>query len=468
MACGIGLIGLGVMGRNLALNLRDRGHGVAVHDTTAAALDALAAEAGIVTCRDPAQLVDALTTPRIVLLMVPAGRAVDDAIDRLASHLQPGDIVIDGGNSHFLDTRRREAALAARGLRFLGIGISGGEAGARDGPAIMVGGDAAAYVAVQPILESIAARAGGRPCCAHFGADGAGHFVKMLHNGIEYADMQLIAETVFLLRHRRGLSLDAIADLFASWNDGPLGSFLVEITATVLRHRDRETGRPLVDLILDRAGQKGTGQWASVAALELGVPAPTIIEAVAARALSALQPERVAAAAATPGAAAATGEPPSVEAYRDALLGAKVSAYAQGFAVLAAAREHYGWALELGATARVWQGGCIIRARLLADIEIAFAQPPAPVNLLRVPALTDRIADALPGWRRVVADGIAAGLPLPALSSALAYCDAYRTGRLWADVIQAQRDYFGAHGFQRIDRPGTFHVDWGPADRSTP
>jgi 6-phosphogluconate dehydrogenase len=461
--CDIGLVGLGVMGRNLALNLRDRGFRVAAYDTIPAALEPLAGQAGIVAGADLPALVGALGTPRAILLMVPAGAPVDDALDRLTPLLAHGDVVIDGGNSHFLDTRRREAAAAARGLRFLGIGISGGESGARSGPAIMAGGAADGYEAVRPLLEAIAARVGDRPCCAHFGADGAGHFVKMLHNGIEYADMQLIAEIVFLLRHRSGLGLDAIADLFAAWNDGPLGSFLVEITATVLRRRDADTGHKLVDMILDRAGQKGTGQWASVAALELGVPAPTIMEAVAARALSALQPERVAAAAEMPAANRAATDPLPVEAYRDALLGAKICAYAQGFAVLAAARDQYGWALDLGAAARVWQGGCIIRARLLHDIEAAYAAQEAPVNLLRVPALAARVASALPGWRRAVADGIAAGLPLPALGSALAYLDAYRTGRLWADVIQAQRDFFGAHGFERIDRPGKFHDDWGAA-----
>jgi 6-phosphogluconate dehydrogenase len=461
----IGVIGLGVMGRNLALNLRNHGARVAVHDASPAAFAPLASERDIVACPDLAALADALTdaggAARAILLMVPAGRPVDDALDRLVPLLAANDIVIDGGNSHFLDTRRRETALAAHGMRFLGVGISGGEAGARDGPAIMAGGDAAGYDAVRPLLEAIAARVGDWPCCAHFGADGAGHFVKMMHNGIEYADMQLIAETVFLLRQRHRLAPDAVADVFAAWNDGPLGSFLIEITATVLRRRDADTGKPLIDLVLDRAGQKGTGQWASVAALELGVPAPTIIEAVAARALSALQRERIAAAAAAPPTPTATpAAPPPLDAYRDALLGAKICAYAQGFAVLAAAREHYGWALDLAAAARVWQGGCIIRARLLADIEAAFAAPQAPVNLLRVPALGARVTAALAGWRRVVADGVAAGLPLPALGSALAYCDAYRTGRLWADVIQAQRDHFGAHGFERVDRPGKFHVDW--------
>jgi 6-phosphogluconate dehydrogenase len=459
--CDIGLVGLGVMGRNLALNLRDRGSRVAVYDTTPAALQPLAGQAGIVVSADLAALIAVLGAPRAILLMVPAGPPVDEALGRLAPLLAPGDVVIDGGNSHFLDTRRRETEAAARGQHFLGIGISGGEAGARTGPAIMAGGAVEGYEMVRPLLEAIAARVGDRPCCAHFGGDGAGHFVKMLHNGIEYADMQLIAEIVFLLRHRHGLGLDAIADLFAAWNDGPLGSFLIEITAIVLRRRDIETARPLVDMILDRAGQKGTGQWASVAALELGVPAPTIIEAVAARALSALQPERVAAAAETVGAIAAPTEPPPLEAYRDALLGAKICAYAQGFAVLAAARDHYGWTLDLAAAARVWQGGCIIRARLLSDIETAFGASSAPVNLLRVPALAARVAAASPGWRRAIADAIAAGLPVPALGSALAYLDAYRTGRLWADVIQAQRDYFGAHGFERIDRPGKFHDDWG-------
>jgi len=461
--CDIGVVGLGVMGRNLALNLRDHGYRVAAHDSTPSALAPLADRDGIVTCADASALVAALAKPRVVLLMVPAGSAVDAALERVVPTLEPGDIVLDGGNSHFLDTRRRTAALTRRRLGFLGVGISGGETGARDGPAIMAGGAADAFAAARPMLEAIAARVGGQPCCAYFGTDGAGHFVKMLHNGIEYADMQLIAETVFLLRRRHGLALDAIADLFEAWNDGPLGSFLIEITATVLRQRDRETGGALLDVILDRAGQKGTGQWASVAALELGVPAPTIMEAVAARALSALQPERIAAAAEAPGATAPPGSPPPPEAYRDALLGAKICAYAQGFAVLAAARDQYGWALELGAAARIWQGGCIIRARLLADVEAALRDPPGPANLLRVPALAERVVHALPSWRRVIADGVAAGVPLPALGSALAYCDAYRSGRLWADVIQAQRDYFGAHGFERIDRPGKFHGDWGVA-----
>jgi 6-phosphogluconate dehydrogenase len=457
-ACRIGVVGLGVMGRNLALNLAGRGHRVAAHDATPAALAKLS-HAAVVPCADPAALVAALAPPRALLLMVPAGAPVDAALGRLTPDLAAGDLVIDGGNSHFLDTRRREAALAPRGIRFLGVGISGGEAGARDGPAIMAGGTPEGYATVQPLFEAIAARADGRPCCGYFGADGAGHFVKMLHNGIEYADMQLIAETVFLLRHRHGLEPDAIAELFAAWNAGPLGSYLIEITARVLRRRDRDSGDFLVDRILDRAGQKGTGQWASVAALELGVPAPTITEAVAARALSALQPERLAAAAG-PADTAANATPPPPEAYAAALLGAKICAYAQGFAVLAAARDHYGWALDLATAARVWQGGCIIRATLLVDIERALGGADAPPNLLRVPALAGRVAAALPGWRAVVADAVTAGRPIPALASALSYRDAYTTGRLWADVIQAQRDFFGAHGFERVDRPGSFHEDW--------
>ena len=456
----IGIVGLGVMGRNLALNFAGKGYRVAACDADAAALDRLAGASGVVACRDAAALVGALRTPRAVLLMVPAGPPVDTALAGLTPLLAAGDLALDGGNSHFAETRRRATELAARGLGFLGVGISGGEAGARDGPAIMAGGTPAGYAAARPLLEAIAARADGRPCCGYFGTDGAGHFVKMLHNGIEYADMQLIAETVFLLRHRHGLTPDAIADRFAAWNDGPLGSYLIEITDAVLRRRDAETGRPLVDLILDRAGQKGTGQWASVAALELGVPAPTIVEAVAARALSALQPERVAAAGTFGDAGARNAAPPPLDAYRDALLGAKIAAYAQGFAVLAAARAHYGWTLDLAGAARVWQGGCIIRAKLLRDIERAFDGDAAPANLLRVPALAAQIVGALSGWRAVVGDAAASGVPAPALGSALAYVDAYRTGRLWADVIQAQRDFFGAHGFARVDRPGTFHENW--------
>jgi 6-phosphogluconate dehydrogenase len=459
-AADIGVIGLGVMGRNLALNFVGKGYRVAVHDADPAALARLAGAPGVAACADPATLVAALKPPRTVLLMVPAGEPVDAALVRLTPLLAAGDLALDGGNSHFADTRRRAAALAERGLGFLGVGISGGEAGARDGPAIMAGGTPAGYDAARPLLEAIAARADGRPCCAYFGNDGAGHFVKMLHNGIEYADMQLIAEIVFLLRQRHGLAPAAVADRFQAWNDGPLGSYLIEITATVLRRRDAETGRPLVDLILDRAGQKGTGQWASIAALELGVPAPTIIEAVAARALSALQPERVAAVGTFGDAGAHTAAPPPLDAYRDALLGAKIAAYAQGFAVLAAARAHYGWALEPAAAARVWQGGCIIRARLLRDVERAFADGAAPANLLRVPALGAQVAGALAGWRTVIADAALSGIAVPALGSALAYVDAYRTGRLWTDVIQAQRDFFGAHGFARIDRPGTFHERW--------
>jgi 6-phosphogluconate dehydrogenase len=454
-ACHIGVVGLGVMGRNLALNLSEHGYRVAAHDAAPAALARLA-DGPVMACGDAAGLIAALAPPRAVLLMVPAGAPVDDALTRLAPLLAPGDLVIDGGNSHFLDTRRREAALAARSVRCLGVGISGGEAGARDGPAIMAGGSADGYATVAPLLEAIAARAGGRPCCGYFGTDGAGHFVKMVHNGIEYADMQLIAETVFLLRHRHGLAPDAVADVFTDWNAGPLDSYLIEITATVLRQRDRDTGKPLVDVILDSAGQKGTGQWASVAALELGVPAPTIVEAVAARAISALHAEREAATVIRQDRA---DPPPPIEAYRDALLGAKIAAYAQGFAVLAAARDHYGWALDLPTVARVWQGGCIIRARLLGEIESAVSDPALP-NLLRAPALAEMSARRWESWRSVVGDAIMFAIPVPALSSALAYIDAYHSPRLWADVIQAQRDFFGAHGFQRIDKPGIHHGGW--------
>ena len=454
----IGVVGLGVMGRNLALNFAGKGYRLAAHDADAAVLARLGSDSGVAGCADAATLVGALKLPRTVLLMVPAGPPVDDALARLLPLLATGDLVLDGGNSHFADTRRRADALAGRGLHYLGVGISGGEAGARDGPAIMAGGPPAGYDMARPLLEAIAARSHGRPCCAYFGADGAGHFVKMLHNGIEYADMQLIAEIVFLLRHRHGLAPGAIADVFAEWNRGPLDSYLIEITATVLRQRDADTDKPLVDVILDSAGQKGTGQWASVAALELGVPAPTIIEAVEARAISALHAER----AASPYRGQEPADPPlPLEAYRDALLGAKIAAYAQGFAVLAAARDHYGWALDLPTVARVWQGGCIIRARLLGEIERAVGDPALP-NLLRAPVLLQMLARGLMSWRQVVADATMFSLPIPALSSALAYVDAYHSPRLWADVIQAQRDFFGAHGFARIDRPGMHHGGWKP------
>lgn len=459
--CDIGVIGLGVMGRNLALNLLSRGYRVAAYDQAPESTQALAAAAPVVACADTGDLVAALKPPRAILLMIPAGEPVEAQLASLAPRLDPGDLIIDGGNSHYLDTGRRAAALATRGLGLLGVGISGGETGAREGPAIMVGGPPDGFTRMRPLLEAIAARAGVRPCCGYFGADGAGHFVKMMHNGIEYADMQLIAETVFLLRHRLGLEPAAIADRFTGWKDGALGSFLVEVTAHVLRRVDDATGRPLVDMILDRAGQKGTGQCASVAALELGVPAPTIIEAVAARALSALRPERVAAETAFGGARTArAADPLPADSYRDALMAAKICAYAQGFAVIDAARRAYGWALDLATVAQVWQGGCIIRARLLDDIAAAFSAQPALPNLMLVPSLRDRLTAALPAWRRVVGDAVASGIPVPALSSALGYLDTYRTGRLWADLIQAQRDYFGAHGFERIDQPGSFHGDW--------
>ena len=461
----IGVIGLGVMGRNLALNIADRGFTVAVYNRTVATTRALAAAAQdkqLVPCETPAALVAAIRPPRPVLLMVKAGDAVDAQIDALQPLLATGDMVIDGGNSNYADTMRRERAAAGHGLGFLGAGISGGEAGARHGPSIMVGGTASAYARVQPMLEAIAARIDDAPCCARLGPDGAGHFVKMLHNGIEYADMQLIAEVYALLRGPGGMAPAELQATFAAWNEGELDSYLVEITAAILGTDDPETKRPLVDVILDRAGEKGTGRWASVAALDLGVPAPTIAAAVFARALSALKPERVAAAPlfAREAAPFAGDRSRLAATLHDALLAAKLSAYAQGFAVIAGASRAHDWSIDGAEVARIWRGGCIIRARFLDRVAAAFRGEPTRANLLLDPYFRDRMTAAEGALREAVGLAAAHGVPVPALASALAYFDGYRSAQLPANLIQAQRDYFGAHTFERTDRPGAFHFDW--------
>jgi 6-phosphogluconate dehydrogenase len=463
----IGLIGLGVMGQNLALNIADHGFPIAVYNRTAARIEAFARSEEarsrpIVPCATSAELVGALRAPRAIILMIQAGAATDEQIAALVPMLEPGDVIVDGGNARYQDTMRRERALRERGLRFLGTGISGGEEGARHGPSIMAGGEPEAYERVRQIFEAIAAKVEGAPCCAHLGPGGAGHFVKMLHNGIEYADMQLIAETYALMKEGLGLGYPEMQAAFAAWNQGDLDSYLIEITADILGKGDPETGAPMVEVILDRAGQKGTGGWAVTAALELGVPAPTIAEAVAARSLSARKDERVSAAARLAGPAARGDRDPTVDlaTLRDALLAAKIAAYAQGFAVMAEASAAHGWGLNLGTVATIWRGGCIIRARFLDRIREAYARDAELRNLMLDPYFAAVLAGAQERLREAVVLAARRGIAAPALGSALAYYDGYRSAQSPANLIQAQRDYFGAHTYERVDRPGSFHSDW--------
>lgn len=463
----IGLVGLAVMGQNLALNFHDHGYRVAVHNRTAsrtgAFLAGAAAGTGIVGCDSPAQLAGCLSRPRIVLLMVKAGQAVDATLDALLPHLEAGDIVIDGGNSHPRDTGRRVAALAKRGLLFVGCGISGGEEGARRGPALMPGGNRAAWPRLRPLLEAVAARVDDRPCCSWIGPQGAGHFVKMVHNGIEYGDLQLIGEAYQLLREGLGMEPERLAALFGRWNAGPLESYLIEITARILAVKEAD-GRPLIDAILDVAGQKGTGRWTGIEALELNTPLTAISEAVFARDLSARRDERLRAAAVLPRPQQALRPPEegNVAAIHDALYAAKIISYAQGFMLLKDAAEAFGWQLDYHDIALDWRGGCIIRSVFLNDIAQAFEADPQLDNLLLAPFFAGRLAEAEAGWRRALTLGIGLGIPLPATSSALAFFDGYRCPRLPAGLLQAQRDYFGAHTYERVDaaRGVFFHTDW--------
>jgi 6-phosphogluconate dehydrogenase len=451
------------MGQNLARNLARHGHAVALHNRTRtrtdALLDAHGAEGTFVPAASLAEFVGALRRPRTAIVMVKAGRPTDQVVDQLAGLMEPGDIVVDGGNAHFDDTRRRESALRERGIHFVGTGISGGEEGALHGPSIMVGGSAESYATVGPLLEQIAARVGGTPCCMHVGPDGAGHFVKMVHNGIEYADMQLIAEAYDLLRTGMGLEMPELQATFAEWNHGDLDSFLIEITAQVLARRDDDGQGWLLDKVLDAAGQKGTGRLTAQSALDLGAPVTAITEAVFARALSALKDERLRAARILPGPTGQTAQV-SVDDVHDALYASKVVAYAQGFDQLRRAGQEYGWDLRLGDLATIWRGGCIIRARFLERIREAYEANPALVNLVLAPSFVDAVSRCLPGWRRVVAEAVRTGIPVPAFSSALAWYDGYRRERLPANLIQAQRDLFGAHTYERVDREGTFHSQW--------
>lgn len=462
----IGVTGLAVMGANLARNIARHGMPVAVHNRTPARtkkfIDDYGDEGAFTGSETVEEFVRSLERPRRIIVMVKAGRPVDGVIDELAPLLEDGDIIIDGGNSHFTDTRRRAEHCAQRGLRFIGAGVSGGEEGALLGPSIMPGGDRAAYAAVEEVFTTIAAQVDGVPCCTYVGPDGAGHYVKMVHNGIEYADIQLIAEAYDLLRHVAGLDVAAIAATFDEWNSGDLESFLIEITGKVLAKTDAKTGGPLIDAIVDEAEQKGTGRWTSQDALDLGVPLTGITEAVFARTLSSLRDERRVASAALRGPApgGGAGRDGLVEDIHSALYASKVVAYAQGFAQMRAASRAYGWQLDLGAMATIWRGGCIIRAQFLNRIRDAYAGHPDLENLLMVPYFTDAVANAQDAWRRVVATATHQGIAIPAFSSSLSYYDGYRRERGPANLIQGLRDYFGAHTYRRLDSEGSYHTRW--------
>ncbi|MGB5559213.1 MAG: NADP-dependent phosphogluconate dehydrogenase [Paracoccaceae bacterium] len=464
----IGLVGLAVMGANLALNIAEKGFPVAVYNRTAARTHDFMAGAGklagnLVPCETPQALVGALSSPRAIIIMVQAGAAVDAVIEQLRPLLDKGDMIIDAGNANFHDTRRREAALAAEGLSFIGMGVSGGEEGARHGPSIMVGGKAESYAVIRDIIEAIAAKYKGDPCAAHLGPDGAGHFVKTVHNGIEYADMQMIAEVYGLLRDGEHRKPGDIGKLFDEWNTGPLKSYLVEISGKVLGAVDPETGNPMVEMIVDKAGQKGTGRWTVIEALALGQSASTIEAAVGARSWSALKPAREAGEAVL-----ARARPSEKEAHsvldgdlEKALLAAKIIAYAQGFALLDAASREYGWSLDLGRIAQIWREGCIIRSAMLDEMAHAASTGLPQGQLIFAPGFAEKMTASSNALRRTVSAAALKGLPVPAFSAALAYFDTMRRGRGTTDLIQAQRDFFGAHGFERTDGGSGHHGPWG-------
>jgi 6-phosphogluconate dehydrogenase len=464
----IGLIGLAVMGQNLVLNMDDHGYTVAVFNRTTSKVDRfLANEAQgtkVIGAHSLEELVSVLKRPRRVMIMVKAGRPVDATIEQLVPLLEPGDIIVDGGNSHYPDSTRRTRELSQKGILFIGTGVSGGEEGARYGPSIMPGGAPEAWPHVKPIFQDIAAKvADGSPCCDWVGEEGAGHFVKMVHNGIEYGDMQLISEAYDVMQQALGMAPAEMGAVFADWNKGKLDSYLVEISADILAFTG-DDGQPVVDKILDSAGQKGTGKWTAVAALESGIPLTLIGEAVFSRFLSALKEERVAAAAALGSAAAAyTGDNAAlINDLQEALYASKIVSYTQGYMLMRAMSEEAGWDLPYGAIALMWREGCIIRAAFLEDIKAAFEANPALVNLLLDPFFKEQIGRAEAGWRRVVRAAVSLSIPVPAMSSALAFYDGYRRERLPANLLQAQRDYFGAHTYERVDRPRGefFHTNW--------
>ncbi len=463
----IGLIGLAVMGQNLVLNMNDHGFTVAVFNRTTSKVDDFmngpAKGSNIVGTHSLEEFVGSLKRPRRVMLMVKAGEVVDRFIDSVAPLLEEGDIIIDGGNSRYIDTDRRTAALRDQGLRFIGTGISGGEEGARNGPSIMPGGDREAWPHVKDIFQAVSAKADGEPCCQWVGDNGAGHYVKMVHNGIEYGDMQLICEAYSLMENALGMSHDRMQTTFAEWNKGVLDSYLIEITTNILGYKDAD-GEPLVTKILDTAGQKGTGKWTGISALDMGIPLTLIGEAVFARALSALKDERVRASKVLSVPPKPTVADPGsyVQAIHDALYASKIISYAQGFMLLREAAKEFGWKLNYGEIALMWRGGCIIRSRFLGDIKKAFDANADLENLLLDGFFRDAVLKAEAGWRKAVTLGVTQGIPTPAFSCALAFFDGYRSERLPANLLQAQRDYFGAHTYERVDRPrGEFvHTDW--------
>jgi 6-phosphogluconate dehydrogenase len=461
----LGVFGLSTMGGNLARNAARKGFGVALFnrhfERTEELISAHGSEGRFIPAKTVADFVSALAKPRAILIMVKAGKPVDDVIEELLPHLEAGDVIIDGGNSHYVDTNRRVRDLSQKNLRFIGMGVSGGEEGALLGPSMMPGGDELGYQRIEPMVRKMAAQVDGEPCCAFIGPEGSGHYVKMVHNGIEYADMQLIAEAYDLFKTVYGLDADFIAEIFEEWNKGDLDSYLVEITAIVLHKRD-STGKPLVDAIVDEAEQKGTGRWTAQSALDLGVPLTSITEAVYARALSARRELRIAAEKLIPGpnVSQRKASKTDIDAIRDALYASKIIAYDQGFEQLAAASEEFKWNLKLAEIASIWRGGCIIRARLLRRIREAYGSGEKVENLVLQPYFRDAVVNAQPAWRRVVALGAEQGVPTPALSSSLAYFDGLRRARGPANLIQGLRDYFGAHTYRRLDKPGTFHTRW--------
>ncbi|MGE6576224.1 NADP-dependent phosphogluconate dehydrogenase [Paenibacillus xylanexedens] len=462
----IGVIGLAVMGKNLALNIESKGFSVSVFNRSPEKTNDLLKEAegkNLTGSFSIEEFVASLESPRKILIMVQAGKATDATIEQLLPHLDEGDIIIDGGNAYFPDTQRRSKELEDKGIRFIGTGVSGGEEGALKGPSIMPGGQESAYKLVEPILTAISAKVGDDPCCTYIGPDGAGHYVKMVHNGIEYGDMQLIGEAYHLLKSVLNVSVEELHAIFTEWNQGELDSYLIEITADIFSKYDPETGKPMVDVILDAAGQKGTGKWTSQSALDLGVPLSMITESVFSRFLSAMKDERVAASKILNGPAteAFSGDKKAfIESVRKALFASKIVSYAQGFAQMRAASDEYGWDLKYGNIAMIFRGGCIIRSQFLQNIKEAYDKDAALKNLLLDPYFQNIVESYQGAWREVVASAVKQGVPVPGFSSALSYYDSYRTERLPANLLQAQRDYFGAHTFKRVDKEGSFHHNW--------
>jgi len=489
----IGLIGLAVMGQNLALNIADHGFQISVYNRTTSKMEDFVAghpdtPGGLIGLADLKDFVQSLSKPRKIIILVKAGAATDAVIDELVPLLDKEDIIIDGGNAKWTDTIRRENDLTEKGLRFIGSGVSGGEEGARFGPSLMPGGKESAYKELQPVWEAVAAKVdaktgkplmgaepgkpieGGVPCTAYIGPNGAGHYVKMVHNGIEYGDMQMICEAYDLMKGLLAMSAKEMGDVFAQWNDGVLDSFLIEITADVLRQKDPVSDADFVDIVLDTAGQKGTGKWTSINALDMGTPAPTVAEAVFARCISAIKEERVAASKILKGPEKGTSVPSREEllpAIHDALYCSKICSYAQGFQLMRHAQEEYGWTLDFGKIAQIWRGGCIIRARFLQKITEAFERDPQLANLLLDEYFRTAIHNSQENWRKVVALAATCGVPAPTFASALSYYDSYRSARLPQNLLQAQRDFFGAHTYERVDQPrGKFyHVDWPKKNR---